>query len=477
MAILPYSLNAVTPGIGTGFDLGVEVHGFLANKFGYEVGLWNGTGSAQNGATKTISDDIHIPSLLYAGRLTYQPKGAMPMTQGNPKLQHEDKMLIGVSANYNVESENESTNDFRAGVEFAMLKNRWYIGAEAYYMHIGFTDRQKIDDTYNYWGGYAQVGYFVHPQMQLGLRYDFFDRNGTTKDGILNMPAATVNYFVPKTNIKLSAMYQYIGSIVIWTTSVSVPIWLKSCFNMRSEMKKYRKLLVALSFSAALVSCDDGRIYPETVVSSEGKTVILEGVLDGLDSWTSSYRVSIAGFEGADDEYADVSKVISASDVVNGKVNVELSGIKENVTLVRLCILDRLRKHIVTFSEVDVSKATEVVKMDVGTINISMFNAIQQAFFNTTCANCHGASNRAAAGLYLTEGKSYEALVDVDSKKVEGKKLVETNNANNSVLHMVLNQQKVEGISMDHRDLVSEKNEMTILPLIDSWINNGAKER
>ena len=75
-------------------------------------------------------------------------------------------------------------------------------------------------------------------------------------------------------------------------------------------MKKYRKLLVALSFSAALVSCDDGRIYPETVVSSEGKTVVLEGVLDGLDSWTSSYRVSIAGFEGADDEYADVSKVI-----------------------------------------------------------------------------------------------------------------------------------------------------------------------
>ena len=211
VAILPYSLNAVTPGIGTGFDLGVEVHGFLANKFGYEVGLWNGTGSAQNGATKTISDDIHIPSLLYAGRLTYQPKGAMPMTQGNPKLQHEDKMLIGVSANYNVESENESTNDFRAGVEFAMLKNKWYVGAEAYYMHIGFTDRQKIDDTYNYWGGYAQVGYFVHPQMQLGLRYDFFDRNGTTKDGILNMPAATVNYFVPKTNIKLSAMYQYIG--------------------------------------------------------------------------------------------------------------------------------------------------------------------------------------------------------------------------------------------------------------------------
>ena len=226
-----------------------------------------------------------------------------------------------------------------------------------------------------------------------------------------------------------------------------------------------------------LTACDDGRIYPETAASSEGKTVRLEGVLEGLENWTSAYRVSIAGFENADDDYASVSKVISASDVTDGKVSIELSGIKENVTLVRLCVLDRLRKHIVTFSEEDISKATDVVKMDVGVIDISMFNAIQQAFFNTTCANCHGASNRAAAGLYLTEGMSYEALVDVDSKKVEGKKLVETNNANNSVLHMVLIQPSVEGVSMAHRDLVSEKNDQTILPLIDSWINNGAKEK
>ena len=206
-----------------------------------------------------------------------------------------------------------------------------------------------------------------------------------------------------------------------------------------------------------LCACDDGRIYPDTSSSAEGKTVIMEGVLEGFDSWSSNYRVSIAGFEQAD--------------------LVELSGIKDNVTLVRLCILDRLRRHIVGFKEVDISDATEPVKMDVGTIDISMFNTIQQSFFNTTCANCHGASNRAAAGLFLTEGKSYQALVDVDSKKVEGKKLVETNNAANSVLHMVLTQQSVEGISMAHRDLVSEKNEETLLPLIDSWINNGAKEQ
>ena len=32
VAILPYSLNAVTPGIGTGFDLGVEIHVWLSGR-------------------------------------------------------------------------------------------------------------------------------------------------------------------------------------------------------------------------------------------------------------------------------------------------------------------------------------------------------------------------------------------------------------------------------------------------------------
>ena len=210
-SIMPYSLNAVTPTIGTGFDLGFEVHGIIKNKFGYEVGIFNGTGSSVNTATKGFSDDNHLPSLLYAGRLTYMPNGPMPLTQGNAKMQNLNKMLIGISANYNNEAENESTNDFRAGLEFAWLYNKWYFAAEGYYMHVGFTDRQKIDETLNYWGAYAQVGYFVAPQWQLGVRYDFMDRNGSGKDGVLNMPAAVVNYFVPKTNIKLSAMYQYIG--------------------------------------------------------------------------------------------------------------------------------------------------------------------------------------------------------------------------------------------------------------------------
>lgn len=209
--ILPYSLNAVTPNIGTGFDMGVEVHGLLADKFGYEVGLFNGTGISVNTAGKTFSDDWHIPSLLYAGRFTYMPKGVMPSTQGNPNRLNEDKLMLGVSTSLNVESENESTNDYRAGLEFAMLKRKLYLGAEMYYMHVGFTKRQKIDQGYHFLGGYVQGGYFVTSRLQATARYDFFNRNGMDTNGFMNMPAVGVNYFFKGCNLKLQAMYQFVG--------------------------------------------------------------------------------------------------------------------------------------------------------------------------------------------------------------------------------------------------------------------------
>lgn len=209
--ILPYSLNAVTPNIGTGFDLGVMVHGMIGKWWSYEAGVFNGTGSSVNKATKTLSDDWHIPSLLYAGRVAWMPKGVMPSTQGNPNRLHEDKFMIAASTSMNVESESESTNDYRAGLEFAMLKNKLYLGAEVYYMNVGFTKRQKIDESYNYIGGYVQGGYFVAPRLQVAARYDFFNRNGTGKDGMLNMPAVGVNYFFKDCGLKLQAMYQYTG--------------------------------------------------------------------------------------------------------------------------------------------------------------------------------------------------------------------------------------------------------------------------
>lgn len=213
--IMPYSLNSVWPTIGTGFDIGVEFHGTAKLKteglMHYEIGLWNGTGSGVNTATKTLSDDHKIPSLLYAGRLTFMPWGKMPKTHGNNRMLDVRRMEFGVSAGINVESESESTNDTRLGGEFSMLYNRLYIGIEGYWMHVSFTERQKIDELLNYLGGYAQIGYFFNNSIQGGLRWDIMDRNGSSKDGFLNTPGAVLNYYINKYNLKLTGMYQYTG--------------------------------------------------------------------------------------------------------------------------------------------------------------------------------------------------------------------------------------------------------------------------
>lgn len=226
--IMPYSLNAVNPGIGTGFDLGVSFHGIarLSKKknvreiapgfrnewmMGYEIGLWNGTGSGVNSATKTFSDDWHIPALLYAARITFMPWGNMPKTQGNNRMLRGRHMEFGISGGLNVESESESTNDTRLALEFSMLYNRWYVAAEGYWMNVSFTQRQKISESYNYFGGYAQLGYFFNKYLQGGLRWDIMDRNGSSKDGILNTPGVVLNCYINRCNLKLTGMYQYTG--------------------------------------------------------------------------------------------------------------------------------------------------------------------------------------------------------------------------------------------------------------------------
>ena len=208
---IPYSINSVNPNFATGFDLGAQVHGLVKNKWEYRIGVFNGTGINVNGAKKTISDDLHIPSLLYAGRIAYMPKGIMPTHQGSPDDLNNDKFMIALSTSYNVEANWQASNDFRAGLEFSYLYNRWYFSAEAYFMTMDFVKRQHISPTYHFLGGYIQGGYFLNDKTQLAARYDFFDRNSTRTDGILNAPAVGFNYFIAGYNLKLQAMYQYLG--------------------------------------------------------------------------------------------------------------------------------------------------------------------------------------------------------------------------------------------------------------------------
>lgn len=80
-------------------------------------------------------------------------------------------------------------------------------------MNVDFVERQQESENYTFFGAYAQAGYFINEKVQPALRLDVMDRNGTTEDGLLVMPAIGLNYYIMNNNLKLQAMYQHMTQV------------------------------------------------------------------------------------------------------------------------------------------------------------------------------------------------------------------------------------------------------------------------
>ena len=113
----------------------------------------------------------------------------------------------------------------------------------------------------------------------------------------------------------------------------------------------------------------------------------------------------------------------------------------------------------------------DTIYLDAGEVDASMYSAIQQVFDNT-CAQCHGLSTTAAAGLYLTGERSHADLVGQPATTVEGTRVI-PGDAEASVLHKVINPGNEAGLGFSHEGMI---NSSATLRLVDEWINAGAKE-
>ncbi|MBQ8441745.1 MAG: hypothetical protein IJX29_00125 [Bacteroides sp.] len=224
-------------------------------------------------------------------------------------------------------------------------------------------------------------------------------------------------------------------------------------------------LLMNLLFFA----CDDGRIYEEVVVTpEEGRVVKLTGRLTGAENWASGYTVVVAGFD-EEKEYAIITKAIPTTECKE----VILAGISDEVKRIELCVVNRLRKRILTYETFDCPVTADTIRLDAGTKDLGMYATLQSQLFNTTCANCHGASTQAAAGLFLTEGKSYEALVNQPSLKVADKLLVKPGDADESVLYQTLATRISAAWNYDHtKEVLSDE----WIDVLEDWIDEGANK-
>lgn len=232
-----------------------------------------------------------------------------------------------------------------------------------------------------------------------------------------------------------------------------------------------KTIIAAALVSLSLAACDEGRIYDDTVIGSrDGITVRLSGQLSGIGTWPGGYNVVVAGFDDRSD-YALISKSVGVPDE-DGNVEVEMTGVGDGVVTLELCVINRLRQRVVTFASVPAGN-TSVVDIDAGVLDVSMFGAIQSSVFGTTCSNCHGASNHAAAGLYLTEGMSYGSLVGQPSVKDDAMLRVSPGDASSSMLYQTVAGDVSATWNYDHtKEIIS----VVTLDLIKDWIDDGAKQ-
>lgn len=236
-----------------------------------------------------------------------------------------------------------------------------------------------------------------------------------------------------------------------------------------SLIKIFRSFVLLSVGTFSVLSCDDGRIYEELVdVPEEGRVVQLTGHLSGLGNWSDRYSVVVAGYDDESD-YAIITKAVPQTE--GGEVKVVLSGISDEVSRIDLCVINRLRKRMLSFRSFECPYVADTIRLDVGTLDVGMYSSIQSQLFDKTCANCHGASTFAAAGLYLTPGKSYAALVGQPSAKFPEILLVSPGDADESLLYQTLSSSISQEWSYDHtKEVLSDEWK----DIIEDWIDDGA---
>lgn len=224
-----------------------------------------------------------------------------------------------------------------------------------------------------------------------------------------------------------------------------------------------------LALLALAASCDDGRLYADRLIlPEEGRVVRLTATLDGLETWADGYSVVLAGFgEGSD--YAVIAKSVQAAD--DGTVDITMSGVAEEVTTLEVCAINRIRKRVATYYELDCSTLSDdTLRIDAGRLDVGMFATIQQDIFDRTCTGCHGEGR----WLDLSAGASHATLVGQPSTVFEGRTRVLPGHAAESVLYTILTTDESANLATDHQTQFTLSDEQ--FALIEDWIDGGAGE-
>ena len=223
--------------------------------------------------------------------------------------------------------------------------------------------------------------------------------------------------------------------------------------------------------------CDDGRIYPtDSTVATDGLNVTVDCEIIGASGWnlSSDYHLALAAFGTDGSRYATVSSNINAS---NGSGRLALSSVPQESATIEVCVLDRLRKRVISFASFELAGAPvegDTVRLSAASpIEADLLSALQSNVFTPTCSACHGGGALPAASLSLMPGQTLGMLVGVDSHLTPAMKRVAPGLPDSSLLYRALTTDLSASWAYDHSVEVVDNDMRALLRL---WIESLGSE-
>lgn len=227
--------------------------------------------------------------------------------------------------------------------------------------------------------------------------------------------------------------------------------------------------LIVILFVIALYGCDSGDIYPKEEPTNQSDVNITAAFhFTGLETFPENYNLVFGAFK--DDSPYPISAKQLSKPSSSGDVTISLSGIPKDATYIGLYLVQQhSNTKMYSFYRYDLDKTpTEDIEIPQQEIDLAVYGRIQKQVF-AQCIQCHGGSGFAAAGLHLTEGKSYSYIVNIPAIHNTEKMRIAPNSVSSSYLIDVLEGKVLQN---QHSSLSSLKEDD--VELIKQWILKGA---
>ncbi len=221
------------------------------------------------------------------------------------------------------------------------------------------------------------------------------------------------------------------------------------------------KVCLLICLTGVTISCKKSSEDPEVKSTA---SVSASFTFSNTDSWPESYQVILGAF--GDDNTQTSSFTVLTKPSGTETVTVKLENVPAASKKISLCLAVN-GKVTYTFYSYDYQGTDTTIPLQ--NINLLPYQRIQDQVFTAHCITCHGGSSGSpAAGMYLTDGKSYDQLVNHQATESSKVRVMAFNTANSFLIDVL----RIKGISFEHSASrsISEEN----IALLELWIRNGA---